>query len=408
MIEVVRLRHVADVNPPSPRFDRLSSDAELTFLPMEAVWPGEHMDRGRVRVKSSVETGFTRFQDGDVLVPKITPTFEASRSVLVNGLINGAGAGTTELHVLRPRSECDGRYLTYVTHSHPFLKLGESQMYGVAGQQRVPDDFVRDYPLRLPPLEEQRRIADFLNAQSRRIDLLIRLRIKQNALLDSEQVACIDTELLTPGSSRARVKYLTSRITSGPRGWGELIAESGTPFVRITNIARNGIKLLLRDLLRVQAPSGAERKRTRTKIGDVLVSITADIGSVGVVDADTADGNVSQHVALLRPDPRACLPVWLAYAMHSSPVRDSLRTSSYGGTKVGLSLSDVSNMRIPVPTLRDQESAVARLDKALSDIENLRSGLEEQVRLLFERRQALITAAVTGQIDVTTTRGADM
>src|SRR5690606_25789901 len=136
-MKTVRLRHVAQVNPTTPAFDRLALDDEVTFLPMEAVWPGARLDRSASRKKGAVINGFTRFQNGDVLVPKITPTFEAGRAVLIDGLLNGVGTGTTELHVLRPGPQIDGRFLYYAVNTHAFLKFGKSEMYGVAGQQRV-------------------------------------------------------------------------------------------------------------------------------------------------------------------------------------------------------------------------------------------------------------------------------
>ena len=72
-----RLRHIARINPLSPRFDRLPDDAAVPFLPMEKVWP-EGLDLSEQRPKSAVSIGYTRFESGDVIVPKITPTFEAS------------------------------------------------------------------------------------------------------------------------------------------------------------------------------------------------------------------------------------------------------------------------------------------------------------------------------------------
>ncbi|MGI5038287.1 restriction endonuclease subunit S, partial [Streptomyces sp. JAC128] len=145
-MNTVRLRHLAQINPLTPAFDRLADEDELTFIPMEAVWPGNRLDISRRRTKSTVATGYTRFQNGDVLVPKITPTFEAGRAVLIDGLLGGVGAGTTELHIVRPGPEIDPKYLLYTVNTHNFLKLGAAEMYGVAGQQRVPDDFLRDLP----------------------------------------------------------------------------------------------------------------------------------------------------------------------------------------------------------------------------------------------------------------------
>jgi type I restriction enzyme, S subunit len=73
----VRLRQLVTVNPPTPQFDRLRDDAEVPFLPPEAVWPGDHFDPSRRRRKGDVSVGYTRFIEGDILLPKITPTFQA-------------------------------------------------------------------------------------------------------------------------------------------------------------------------------------------------------------------------------------------------------------------------------------------------------------------------------------------
>ena len=142
--------------------------------PLECVWPGRSLDTSRVRTKADVATGYTRFREGDLLIPKITPTFQADRSTLAQGLMGGVGAGTTELHVVRPSPEVDARYVLYSLKSRSFLLEGEGAMFGVAGQQRVPDEFLRDWLVTVPPsLAEQRAIADYLDGETARIDGLI-------------------------------------------------------------------------------------------------------------------------------------------------------------------------------------------------------------------------------------------
>src|SRR5581483_10117029 len=104
------------------------------------------------RSKAEVASGFTRFQEGDILVPKITPTFEADRAAMASGLRNRVGCGTTELHVLRALSGTLPRFLYYLVRSRPFLGFGAAEMQGVAGQKRVPDEYIRDAKVALPPL----------------------------------------------------------------------------------------------------------------------------------------------------------------------------------------------------------------------------------------------------------------
>lgn len=103
----------------------------------------------------------------NVVVAKITPCFENGKGALIRGTLNGIGFGTTELHVLSPGSEIDARYLYYITANDRFRRLGEAAMFGVAGQKRVPEDFVRDYRVPVPPLAQQRAIADASTARRR-------------------------------------------------------------------------------------------------------------------------------------------------------------------------------------------------------------------------------------------------
>jgi len=107
-----------------------------------------------------VKKGFTHFQDGDVVVAKITPCFQNGKSAVMRELPNGLGAGTTELHVVRPDDKiADAKYLLLFVKSPWFLARGIPLMTGSAGQKRVPYKYFADSPLPLPPLAEQKRIV---------------------------------------------------------------------------------------------------------------------------------------------------------------------------------------------------------------------------------------------------------
>ncbi len=120
---------------------------------------------------ADVKKGYTQFMDGDVLLAKITPCFENGKAGLVSGLPNGVGAGSTEYFVSRPVLEAvDPRYLLAYFKTDAFLKNGETQMTGSVGHKRVPKDYLTESRIPLAPLNEQKRIADKLDAVLARVD----------------------------------------------------------------------------------------------------------------------------------------------------------------------------------------------------------------------------------------------
>ena len=118
-----------------------------------------------------VKKGFTHFAENDIAVAKITPCFENSKACVFEKLINGCGAGTTELHVLRP-IKVNSKHLYIFVKTSSFLKNGEKVMTGVCGQKRVPVDYFMNAILSLPPLNEQKAIVERVDKLMTMIDKL--------------------------------------------------------------------------------------------------------------------------------------------------------------------------------------------------------------------------------------------
>jgi type I restriction enzyme S subunit len=154
--EWVRLGHIAQINPRN----QVDDSTHVSFIPMASVstsYSGSHDHE--IKSWSEIKTGFTHFADGDVAIAKITPCFENSKAAIFSNLSNGAGAGTTELHVARPYGFLEQRFVLLVFKSPRYLIEGESQMTGSAGQKRVPKSYFEGTPIQLPPLAEQQRIV---------------------------------------------------------------------------------------------------------------------------------------------------------------------------------------------------------------------------------------------------------
>ena len=184
-------------------------------------------------------------------------------------------------------------------------------------------------------------------------------------------------------------------ITSGARGWAENYSDDGDLFIRIGNLTRDSIHLDLSDVQRVVVPPSAEVDRTQVRSGDVLFSITAYLGSVAVVPPDLGKAFVSQHVALVRPKQQHCIPAWIGYVAISHVGKTHLETTGYGGTKVQLSLADVTTMPVLVPPKDEQSQLVGFLDRETAKIDALVAEQEQLITLLKEKRQAVISHAVT-------------
>lgn len=288
------------------------------------------------------------------------------------------------------------------------------------GQPNINQDIVRALRFPNPSFTEQRQIAAYLNRETAKIDKLIAKQQKLIKLLQEKRQAMISqavTEGLDPTIkmkdsgvewfpsipfewASKRLKNICSFVTSGPRGWGEFQSDQGAVFLRITNLTRSSTNLLLNDIQRVSPPLNSEGSRTKIRKGDVLISITADLGSVAYIDQTFhEDAYISQHLAMCRPN-NELLGEWLSWFVLSDVGKTQFGSGAYGGTKIQLNLGDVRNFRLAVPP----ESELPKLIDHLKDMDrsfnNLKIKCEEQIRLLKEHHQALITAAVTGKIDV--------
>jgi type I restriction enzyme S subunit len=268
-------------------------------------------------------------------------------------------------------------------------------------------DSLAAIPMTCPSLNEQHRIADFLDRETSRIATLINAIYAESSLLHFKRLSLLASAFQNDGLKRARIGYYLELVTSGPRGWSEYVGSHGTPFFRSANIRRDEIEPNLEELALVDLPrsAAAEAMRSRIRVGDVLVGITgANTGWVSLADERIAQANVSQHVCLVRPG-KAIDGRWLAYALSAPQIQKLLLGSQYGGTKTQLSLSNIRDLTLPLPPLGTQKRFSAAISERLATITTARALRDRQLALLTERHQALITSVVTGHIDVATARG---
>ena len=183
----------------------LKAESEVTFLPMEDLKAGApHTEPRQTRPLQAVAKGYTYFQDGDLLLAKITPCFQNGKLAIAQGLTNGVGFGSTEYIVLRPGGEVSPKYVYYFLSRQEFRDGGVARMGGAVGQQRVPVEYVLTQHLPLPPLPEQQRIVAILD----------------EAFAAIEQ-ARANTEKNLQNARELFESYLNQMLTEKAEGWVE-------------------------------------------------------------------------------------------------------------------------------------------------------------------------------------------
>jgi type I restriction enzyme S subunit len=418
---VKRLRFVAELNPSKSEVSHLAPETEVSFLPMETIGEDGSLELDRVRPLADVQTGYTFFRDGDVTIAKITPCFENGKGAAMRDLCNGIGFGTTELIVTRPKeTQTTSTYLHWLFTSRPFRKAGEAFMYGAGGQKRVPDDFVRDFAIGFPPLPEQRHIVTFLDLETAKIDALVEEQKRLVELLKEKRQAVISlavTKGLNPDAPMKdsgvawlgevpahwdvcrlkAVAHVQTGIAKGKDNVGRNVV--AVPYLRVANV-QDGY-LDLDDVSNIEIPED-DLERYRLRAGDVLMNEGGDFDKLG--RGHVWDGSIDpcihqNHVFAVRPF--GVSPHWLNMLTSSDYAQFYFMLRSKQSTNLA-SISSTNLMELPVvvPPPEEQGDLLASISAQAAAIDRLIDDAGAASKLLLERRSALISAAVTGKIDV--------
>lgn len=314
-------------------------------------------------------------------------------------------------YVYTPQSdECD-QFLHYLLRSDPYIGLYGRISKGVrVNQWDLEHEALRNIPVLLPDLPTQRQIADFLDRETARIDLLIEK--KQRFLsLASERWRAVLNHHIFPNSpaweglpkhwTKTLLKFLTDQkrpimygiVLPGPNmEFGPMIVKGGD-----VKPGRLDPEKLCRTTVEIES----SYVRSRLKAGDLVISIRGSIGDVEIVPSSIEGANLTQDAARIAP--RNGVDVqWLRYVLQSTAVFHPLEAKSLGAAVRGINIFDLKRVYVPTPPNEEQARIASALSVHEQRLADLKSKVLTHADRLKEYRSALITAAVTGQIDVST------
>ena len=411
------LKHLALLNPRKSGYDG-DTEQLCSFVPMEKLKAGV-VQLDDERPIGEVIGGYTYFEDGDVLQAKVTPCFENKNIAIAKGLANGIGFGSSEINVLRPYQGVNAEYLYYRVQEDSYMDFCTSSMIGAGGLKRVPTDVINNFKVATPEVFEQTQIARFLDHETARIDALIEeqqrlielLKEKRQALISHAVTKGLDPTVPMKDSgvewlgevpahwdvvpTNYRYEIQLGRMLNEQRAQGDHLK----PYLRVFDVQWNAINTT--DLPLMDFPPEAQ-SMYRLKSGDLMVNEGGSyVGRSAIWRGDLDECYYQKALHRLRPrDVKSDTAEFFLHVMEMATQQGVFVAGGNQTTIDHLTAEQLRQYRFAFPPLEEQLQIAEKVTEVVSKIQNTTSEAEQLIGYLKERRSALISAAVTGKIDV--------
>lgn len=416
--EVIKLKFVMDINP--AKSELRNKHKLCSFVPMNKIHNGI-IEVDETKTIKEVFNGYTYFIDGDIVMAKVTPCFENGDIAIASNLVNGVAFGTTEINVFRAKRDYVTDFIYYKMQELHFMRYGSSHMTGVAGLKRIPTSYISNFKSTVPNWEDQQKIANFLDIKTAQFNSII---AKKELLIEKLEEAkkCLISEVVT-GKMKIVDGEIVKRQPEEMKNCGiEWLGMIPKEWVvkRIKNLfalrnERNHKSMDEVQILSLYTALGVKRQEEiENKTGNIVRTVLdykivhpQDI-VVNIILAWMGAIGVSKDKGVISP----AYDIYKPYDNINSDYYSYLfRTSKFAGEcfKYGRGImlmrwrtysDQFMSIYCCCPNKTEQDQIAEFIDRKIRDIDTVVEKNKLHIQKLKEAKQALISEAITGKIDL--------
>lgn len=347
---MVKLGEVCEINPKKAEVSLMNMNMMVSFVPMEDVDTTQYVVPQKEKSLGEVYKGYTYFRDNDVLVAKVTPCFENGKSGIAQGLKNGIGFGSSELHVIRPSKLLLPEFVYRFIASDNFLSGGKTKMTGTGGLQRVPSQYVSDFQFPLPPIEVQREIVAEIEGYQKIIDGARQVVDNWKPQIE-----------INPDWPLVELRFVCN-ITCGFAFKSENLLKnqpdnSYLPVVKIGSFDHRG---QLSATEYEYHKYFDELEKYIIHRGDIIIAMTgATVGKTAISQGDKF--LLNQRVGLIRCNDKSTQE-FLKYVLYSDSFYEYCQRTAGGGAQGNISPKYILDFKMYLPSIKEQNEIVAKIE----------------------------------------------
>lgn len=404
--KVVPIKRVAAFNP--GHTVKFSNSDVVGYAPMDRI-RFDNMIPSTIKVKDC-STGLTYFEENDVVLAKVTPCFENGNVAVAPKMEHRCGFGSSELFVYRCKSLLRPRFLMYYFQNRSFVDSGAATMTGTGGLKRVSSSFARNAAIPLPTLEEQDKIVAFLDKQCRNIDSIIAAKQRQIELLEEYKQAIIAQAVTRGLNPDVKMKFMDTPLQcKHPEHWkrvrnmsfmieqSDSVGKNSNDFA-LLSLTTNGV--ILRDMEsgKGKFPKDFE-SYSKVEPNEIIFCLFDIDETPRTVGLSRNYGMITGAYDIFKIKESLVLPEYVYYYYLAIDNIKALRPY-YSGLRKVVKHNRFMQIGFPLPPMEEQIEIVAYIKAKSASIDNLKATITQEISLLQEYKQRLISDVVTGQINV--------